>query len=199
MPRQGVNLESFFERRVLLVSLLLICVTMMSPVTFAFVPLHARAVGVDNIGLYFVVSALASGLSRLVLGPLLDRGSRGLWIALGYGVLIPSFGIYAVATTIEVFLVAGTLNAIGHSLAQPALMAFAMDRAEPGRMGKAMATFSMFYRVGEGVGAPIAGALIVAFGYPSMYLGAMGYAVVGLVLTALNWGTAGRPTGRAGA
>ncbi len=194
--REGLSLEAFIERPVLLASLLLVCITMTQPVTFAFVPVHAKAVGVENISLYFVATGVTSILARILLGRIVDRGNRGIWMATGYSAMMAAFAIFIMADRIEMFIAAGFLNAIGHSLGQPALSAFAMDRAAPGRMGKAMATFSMAYRVGEGVGAPLAGALIVAFGYPAMYVGAMTYAALGLALTVLNWRTVGKPMPR---
>jgi len=194
--REGRSLEAFIERPVLLASLLLVCITMTQPVTFAFVPVHAKAVGVENISLYFVATGVTSILARVLLGRIVDRGNRGVWMAAGYSAMMAAFAIFIMADRIEMFMAAGFLNAIGHSLGQPALSAFAMDRAAPGRMGKAMATFSMAYRVGEGVGAPLAGALIVAFGYPAMYVGAMTYAALGLALTVLNWRTVGKPMPR---
>ena len=60
-------------------------------------------------------------------------------------------------------------------------------------MGKAMATFSMFYRVGEGLGAPLAGGLIQVLGYPGMYLGAIACTAIGIAMAILNWGVVGKP------
>jgi MFS family permease len=165
---------------------------MTQPVTFAFVPLHANALGIQNISLYFVTRGATGILTRILVGPFVDRVGRGIWIAAGYCAMIASFAIFIMAASIEMFIVAGFLYSVGSSLGQPALNAFAMDLAAPGRMGKAMATFSMAYRVGEGLGAPLAGALIVAFGYTGMYAGAMTFAAVGLVLTALSWRTVGK-------
>jgi predicted MFS family arabinose efflux permease len=196
IPREGWSVDAFIERPVILASTLLVCITMTQPVTFAFVPVHARAVGVTNISLYFVATGTTSILARIVLGRMVDRGNRGIWMAAGYSAMIAAFATFIMADRIELFMAAGFLNAIGHSLGQPALSAFAMDRAAPGRMGKAMATFSMAYRVGEGIGAPVAGALIVAFGYPGMYIGAMTYAAAGLALTALSWQTVSKPAPR---
>jgi MFS family permease len=196
LPRSRVNLGTFVDRPVLLASLLLTCITLTAPVSFAFVPLHAKGIGIENISWYFVASGATSVLARLLLGRTADRASRGTWIAAGYVVLIGAFFVFTLAQRLEVFIAAAILNAIGQSLVQPSLLAFAMDRAESGRMGKAMATYSMFYRVGEGTGAPIAGALIVAFGYAGMYVGAMFFAALGLVLTLVNWRTVGKPIAR---
>lgn len=200
LPRGGLSFGSFVDRPVLLASLLLVCITLTQPITFAFVPVHAKNVGVDNIGLYFIASGATSILARFVLGPLLDRGSRGLWIVVGYGMMMAAFVAFILANRIELFIVAAVFTGVGHSVAQPSLMALAMDRADRSRMGKAMATYSMFYRVGEGVGAPVAGALIVAFGFSGMYLGGIAYSVAGVLLALLNWRTVGKPVGaRAGA
>ena len=196
LPRTGFTLGTFVDRPVLLASLLLVCITLTVPITFAFVPVHALAVGVENISWYFVASGVTSVAARVLFGRLTDRASRGIWIATGYGVLIGAFLIFTLANAIEFFVVAAVVNAFGHALVQPSLLAFAMDRAQHGRMGKAMATYSMFHRVGEGIGGPVAGALIIAFGYAGMYVGAMAFAAAGLVLTLINWGTVGRPTSR---
>ncbi|MPZ13639.1 MAG: MFS transporter [Chloroflexi bacterium] len=197
LPRAEWRLEALLDRRVLLASMLVVCATLSSPVTTAFVPVHAQAVGVQNIGLYYVAAGLTNIAARLILGRMLDRRSRGFWIAIGFSVSVAAYAVFTQSGTIEMFIGAAVLNAIGLSLTQPSLMALAMDRAEHARMGRAMATFSMFYRVGEGVGAPIAGILIVAFGYGGMYVGAMASTLVGLVLIALNWGTVGKPLARA--
>ncbi len=198
-PKDGIGLSTFVEARVLLASMLLVCLTLTSPVTFAFVPVHAAAIGVENISLYFIAAGVTSISARLVLGRQLDRGSRGGWIVSGYLLLAVAFLVFTQVRGIEGFIVAAVLSALGASLAQPALMALAMDRAAAGRMGKAMATYSMFYRVGEGLGAPLAGALIVRFGFAGMYLGAMAIILTGILLAAINWRTVGRPTARAAA
>jgi MFS family permease len=195
LPRNGISVETFVERQVLLASLLLVCSTMTWPMTFAFVPLYAVSLGIENVSIYYIASGVTSILARVAIGPHMDRGSRGHWILAGYGTLLLSFVAFLLTGSIFGFVVAGVLSAIGLAMSQPALMAFAMDRAVAGRMGKAMATYSMFYRVGEGVGSPVAGLLIVAFGYGGMYVGAIALAGLGMVLTVVNWKTVGRPVG----
>jgi MFS family permease len=193
LPRDGVSLRTFVDPPVLLASVFLLGVTLTAPVTFAFVPLHAMTLGVQNIRLYFNAAGATSIGSRLLLGRLLDRGSRGQWIVAGYALMAAAFLAFVLADALEVFIVAAVLNALGRSLAEPAMSAFAMDRAASGRMGKAMATFSMFYRVGEGLGAPLAGALIVRYGFDGMYVGCIVVVLAGVVLAAFNWHAVGKP------
>jgi MFS family permease len=192
LPRDGVSLGTFVDPPVLLASVFLLCVTLNAPVIFAFVPLHAMSLGVENISLYFLAAGATSIGSRLLFGHLLDRGSRGIWIVAGYALMIAGFVVFIFANALDIFVVAGVLNALGQSFAHPAMSAFAMDRAASGRMGKAMATYSMFFRVGEGLGAPLAGALIVHFGFAGMYVGAIVIVFTGLVLAALHWRTVGK-------
>jgi MFS family permease len=196
LHREGFSVGSILDTPVLLASLLLVCVTLTAPVTFAFVPLHAASLGLENISLYFIAAGVTSIGSRLLLGRFLDQGSRGFWMILGYTCLAGSFGVLIFATGIEIFMLAAVLSALGRSFAEPSMSAFAMDRAASGRMGKAMATYSMFYRVGEGIGAPLAGTLIVLSGYPGMYVGAMAIILTGVMLVTINWGTVGRPNSR---
>jgi MFS family permease len=192
LPRGRVGLDTFVERRVLLASLLLVWTALAYPVTI-FIPAHALSLGIENIGWYFVTTALVSIGSRLVVGRFVDRGARGYWIVVGNAVSIVGFAVLAVSTSLWMFLVAAVIGSFGSSLSQPALSALSIDLADRSRMGKAMATFSMFYRVGEGLGAPVAGGLIQVLGYPGMYLGAITFTAIGIVLALVNWRVVGKP------
>jgi predicted MFS family arabinose efflux permease len=48
-------------------------------------------------------------------------------------------------------------------------MALAIDRAEPGRMGAAMATYSLGFQLGLGGGAAVWGVVISQFGFSSTF------------------------------
>jgi MFS family permease len=191
-PAAGISLSSFVEARVLLASLLLVCVTLTTPMSTVFIPVHALALGVEHISFYFIAAGITSITLRLMLGRYLDRGSRGRWIVGGYALLALAFVAFTQVRGLEGFLLAAVLSASGIALAQPSMMALAMDRAASGRMGKAMATYSMFFRAGEGLGAPFAGWLILQFGFTGMYVGALAIVLMGIVLALANWGTLGR-------
>jgi predicted MFS family arabinose efflux permease len=54
-------------------------------------------------------------------------------------------------------------------VSQPSLYALAADRSHPARRGAAMATYTMGFQLGSGVGALVWGTTIEWFGYSVMY------------------------------
>ena len=188
-----LRLSSFIDRRVLLASFLLVCVSITSPATTAFVPLYARELGIENSGAYFAVSAAVSILASIILGRQFDRGSRGLWSLLGFGLSLMGLAFIFSATGLEMLVLGGGIYALGFSILSTILLAVAIDRADPTRPGAAMATFSAAYQLGMGLGAPTAGWLIETFGYGGMYIGTMIAVGGGLVLTVVNWTALRKP------
>ena len=79
----GFSFNSFIDRRVLLASFILLSGTMTTTAAVAFVPLYALSLGIEDIGLYFVVNGAVAIASRLLLGRYLDRSHRGVWIVAG--------------------------------------------------------------------------------------------------------------------
>jgi MFS family permease len=74
-----------------------------------------------------------------------------------------------------------------------ATTALAMDLANPRSRGQAMATFSISYQIGAGVGAIISGALADLVGLRGMYAGSIAITIVGLGLLANAWKSLPRP------
>ena len=66
-------------------------------------------------------------------------------------------------------------------------MALGMDLANPRRRGAAMATFSLSFQMGNGIGSVLAGTLVTVAGYRSMYVGACLILLCGLALVVANW------------
>jgi MFS family permease len=73
-------------------------------------------------------------------------------------------------------------NAIGTSTA----LALAVERANPQRRGKAMATFSVAYPMSYGAGSLLIGSAVEFVGFPGMFLTAGGISASGLALVALH-------------
>jgi MFS family permease len=175
-------LRGMLDRDVALPMALQACLILSYPALISFVVLYAQRLGLSQTSViwYFLANGLTAVLTRVALGKVQDRLSRGLSTAIGFAIVMVAI-LLMVNTTTEAQLVAsGACYALGYSLASAALTALAIDMANPLRRGVAMATYSMSNELGSGLGAALSGAIIEASGYRSMYLAALIPCVAGL-------------------
>lgn len=178
---------SVSERGVLLPAGLMFCNQLSFPALTSFIVLYAQELGIGAIGSYFVVSGITSVLARPLLGRVSDR------IGIGYS-LIATFVLQSlalltlvVATNLAMIILAGVLYMLGMAVGGAATLIVAMKRATAARRGRFMATFSVAYPLGYGIGALITGWAIGLIGYAWTYLllGVLG--ISGLAVTLANW------------
>lgn len=139
---------------------------------FIYPPVWAaeKGIPVSALVLYYPAVGLALVISRAVAGRRLDRVPRGVPILIGIGCGAVALGVASMAESVAMLVVAGVTFAIGASMTSSMHMAIAIDRAEPARRGAAMATYSLGYQLGYGVGSVVAGTLIARLGFPSPFL-----------------------------
>jgi predicted MFS family arabinose efflux permease len=89
--------------------------------------------------------------------------------------------------TLPGLTIAGALYGFAAAFTSPTLMAAAIDRSAPARIGAAMATYSLGYQLALGVGAAIWGVVIDRIGYPAPYVLAAGSQLLVLGLIATVW------------
>jgi len=158
-----------------------------------FVGLHLSDRGAGHGTLVFVVFAVTIVLSRLVLGSLPDRLGAlraGVIAALSVGA---GLTIVALAQAWPVAAVGGVVVGFGFATFYPALALWVVDRAGEERRGAALGTFTAFFDVGFGLGAPIAGAVAALAGYETAFWVAAGYAALAGALVAGLGLSRGRP------
>lgn len=156
-------------------------------IEYTFMELYSRTKGIDDISIYFTVSAVFILISRLFAGKIYDR--KGLTV-----ILFPAFAagmismfILGKATCLAVFLAAGALKALGQGAGQPSLQSHCMTSVGKDRIGIASSTYYLGPDIMQGLG-PIAGGLIIdCAGYESAYylcsgLLAFGMAIYGVYL-----------------
>ena len=187
------SLTGFVDPSVFLAAGLLLTLTITQVTTSAFLPLYARDLGVDNIGVYFVLTGVIGILAQLLGGRFLDRGHRGGWIVAGFAIMIVSMLLLFAARGLPLILVAGVFNALGNAILNAILLVVAIDLADPDRPGAGMATYSISYQLGAALGAPIFGLVIDHFGSAAMYLGSVLALCVGLGWTMLRWSMLAHP------
>ncbi len=169
---RATGLGSLLERRVVLPMTLEFLWMSTNCLFFIFPPVWAREHGIpfEALALYYPALGIAMVLARVVIGPRLDRVARGWPVMLGASLGVVALLVAVLAQDVAMLTVGGVLYAAASALTSPIHLAIAMDRATPGRIGAAMATYSLGYQLGLGIGSAVYGVVIARAGFPAPYL-----------------------------
>jgi MFS family permease len=166
--REGY-LRSLIDRRALLPMLLEFLWMSVNVLFFTFPPLWADQQGIPlgDLVPYYPIVGIVLVIARFTVGRRLDRFPRGVPILGGIACGAAGCLVAAFADTVPVLIVAGALFAIGSSATSPMHMTIVLDRADPRTRGSSMATYSLGFQLGFGLGAAVFGFVIGAFGFPA--------------------------------
>ena len=176
----------FIELDILLPSVMLLWLNLSLPSITNFSVLYARELGIINFGSFFIVVGVTSLLARPLLGRLSDQIGRDLSIAAGFGLQI--IGLLAITTvsTLAGMISCGMLYMLGNALGSSTTLALALERADPERRGKQMATFSIAYPLSYGVGSLLTGSTVEVAGYVGMFLALAALQSLGLIFALIQ-------------
>ena len=178
--------RTYFDRGILFTALLLFCMNLPWSGLNSFIVLYAREVGIESLGWYFAAIGLASLVGRPLLGRVSDRIGRAPAVAAAYVLEIAGIALVLLAGDVIVMMIAGALYFFGYALGVSTTLALAMERGDPKRRGVTMATFSMAFPLGSGLGSALSGGVISLVGYRGMYMSLIGVLALGLVLALFN-------------
>lgn len=183
----GDSPTQLLDRGVLIATGLNLCSTLAMPAVMAFLPLYARSLGIEHIGLFYVVAGATNIVVRPLLGRWSDAMGRGPAIGIGLGAQLLGLALIAVANDLAFILAGGLFVALGVAMIGSTTTALAMDLADPRSRGSAMATFSISFQLGAGVGSIVSGALADLAGLRGMYVGSIAITLCGLGLLGFGW------------
>ncbi len=138
-------------------------------------------------GIFFAITAVMLFLVRVTIGKLADKKGEGIFVYSCNAAMLAAFLLLAFAPGNFSFYLAAVLAGYAFGGIEPALQSMAVHIAPPERRGSANSTFLCAYDIGLGGGGGIAGVLISALGYRSMYL-ILSLATVVSVLLYVFWG-----------
>jgi MFS family permease len=176
----------FIDRDILLPSVILFWLNLSLPSITNFSVLYARDLGIMNFGTFFIVLGVTSLVGRPFLGRLSDKFGRDRSIATGFVLQLAALLLITTVTNLLGMIVAGALYMTGNALGSSTTLALAVERADPRRRGKAMATFSVAYPLSYGVGSLITGSAVEVAGYTGMFLLWVAVQALGLVFAMFN-------------
>lgn len=185
-PRWWREIFHFIDRDILLPSIMLFWLNLSLPSITNFSVLYARALGIMNVGIFFIVLGVTSLLGRPFLGRLSDKFGRDRSVATGFVLQLVALLLIATVANLSGMIVAGALYMLGNALGSSTTLALAVERADPRRRGKAMATFSVAYPLSYGVGSLITGSAVEITGYTGMFLVLAAVQALGIVFAVIN-------------
>jgi MFS family permease len=162
---------------------------LMSSVVSLFVvypPLFAASLGlpIGDLIVYYPVYGVVFVGSRIVAGRFVDRIPRGTVLIVGAALTGIALLVAATATTIAGLTIGGVLYAVANGATTPAATALVIDHAPPGRIGAAMATYTLGFQFGSGLGAALWGVLIDSSGFllPFLIGAGLQFVMLGVVV-----------------
>jgi len=135
-----------------------------------FIILYTDQTGIENAGLFFMMSAVGTVLARSVTGRVFDRHGPRWVFGVGLCLLSASYASLAGWQTTVGFLVGAFVLGAGMGTIRPTLEAMAVNVVTAARRGAANATLFAGFDVGMALGSSILGAMAQAAGsYATMY------------------------------
>ncbi|WP_058308415.1 MFS transporter [Gracilibacillus massiliensis] len=171
-PSETENKKKFdiFEKSAIEPSLLLFFITTTFGGIASFLPLYTAQQNVAGIEWYFLLFAFFLMISRAFAGRLYDRyGHISVFLPGTVSILIAMLLLVWLPNSFILF-VAASMYGLGFGAVQPALQAWAVDKAAVNRKGMANATFFSFFDLGVGTGAIAFGQIAFLLGYSYIYL-----------------------------
>jgi predicted MFS family arabinose efflux permease len=160
----------FVEPEILAPSLLLLWLNLSLPSIVNFIILYARELGIENFASYFVVLGATSMLGRPLLGRLSDKIGHQRSVAMGFALQVAGLLLITMASNLIGVIFCGALYMLGNAIGSSTTLALAVERADPQRRGKQMATFSVAYPLSYGLGSLLIGGAVEIAGYSGMFL-----------------------------
>lgn len=170
---------SVLSRNAFFPATILFCLMTTYGVQVALLPLYVQSLKAGNPGVFFLVFALVIAGVRRYGGQLSDRFGRAPVTAAGTLLAGLAMAALALGGDLTALILAGILYGIGFGTAEPALMAWTVDRVPPEERGKAMGTFYTALELGIGTGAIGFGLILGLVGYPFMFVTAGVLALAG--------------------
>jgi MFS family permease len=135
-----------------------------------FIPLFIKDAKVDlNPGLFYTAAAIASFISRIIIGRASDRYGRGIFITGSIFSYALAMLILSNAYTASAFLSGGFLEGAGAGTLLPMMIALISDRSSPQERGRVFALCITGFDVGIAIAGPVLGSLIEPIGYRGMF------------------------------
>jgi MFS family permease/cytidylate kinase len=167
---EPIRLSQLFERKSIPASITQFFFMVTYGVVEVYVAIYATKNSLPSGGLYFIFIAIATVLTRILLGRVIDRYGEGILVYTGNGAIIVGVLLLVFAHSPVWFIVSAIMLGYSFGAVQPSLQTMAMHSVTPERRGAASSTFFCAFDLGIAIGGFLAGVLVKYFGYDCMFV-----------------------------
>lgn len=162
--------ELFFDRRLLVHTVLLILMGVSRSAESNFISLFAQERQIAHLSYYYVVQTVTTFLMRGTIGRITDRKGFAWSIIPGAAATMGFLLVLSVTRSTGLLLLAGVLGGVGLGTLIPSMQAWMFAGVEKEKSNLASAMFFNFYDIGIGIGSVLLGSLAGVTGYARMFL-----------------------------
>ena len=163
-PEKGakylIRFDTIIEKKAVPPAITLGFVVMAYACIPGFLAIYGDLLGIDKIGLYFTVYAIAILVLRFVTGGLADKFGYRTVVSISLVCFAVTFILFAFSRSLTGFIIAAIFSALGYGITLPNMQALCMSSISPDRRGVASNTMYLFQDIGQSVGPWLAGMLI---------------------------------------
>jgi MFS family permease len=148
----------------------------------AFLPLYVDELGLATSGAVFAVYSVLVLAVRIFGGQIPDRLGSIRTSTIALSLQVAGFVVLAAVPTVGGLYAGTVVFALGVALHFPALMRLVVDAAPERERSHAVATFSLFFDVSQGIGAALLGILVALSGERAAFAAAAVLAAIAIVI-----------------
>jgi MFS family permease len=176
-PKKRFEIGMFIERRALRPALLQAFQAVSSGASI-FMIVFANEKGFKSIALYYIISAICTLVTRVVVGKRMDTVRPMYIVLLPLILIIASYFYLAFTLSEEAFIVNAVVLGVFNAMLVPTFNSLCLKLSPPTKAGAASATYWLGFDAGMAVGQIVFGAIIDAGGFFACFLIAGIYMVV---------------------
>jgi len=135
-----------------------------------YVAIYAKNSNLPSGGVYFIFIAIATVLTRILMGKVVDRRGEGILVYTGNAAIFLGIILLVFLHNAPCYILSALLLGYSFGAIQPSLQTMSMHIVAPDRRGAASSTFFCAFDLGIALGGFLAGVLVKNFGYDVMFL-----------------------------
>lgn len=186
VPKKKLDLRTIINRDSLPATATMLVFMLTFGALENFVAIFAAENSLPSGSIYFVVMSVMLLVVRVTLGKLVDQRGEAIFVYTCNAAMLVAFLLLALVPNTVTYILSAALAGYAFGGLEPSLQSMAVHTSTDETRGSANSTFLCGYDIGYGLGGGIAGSLITAMGYSSMWM-IVSLACVASVLIYVAW------------